>query len=540
MATLIQYRRLGQELAKQLNGKTEDARSLPSLSRQKTQVVGGRPVLVVEWDSVDDKQNPKNWTFAQKLGPTLLVSLLALLVGACPPMDSTIIPIAAAEFGVSTVVESMSVGNFLIGFGFGALIAGPVSEVLGRSRTYLTTLGLMCIWLMASALAPNIGAQLVFRFLAGFSGSAPLVCAGGTISDLWTPLQKTWVFPMFAMGGFTGPALGAAMSAWIPDSPYLHTWRWTEWVALLFSGTVFVLLLAFQPETYQPVLLSWKAKHLRRLTGDARYVALHEVQRTPLSKQLQTALMRPFVLAWHEPVIQVSTLYLSVVYIVLFTFFDGYEVIFKETYNLSTGITYTIFVAIALGVLGCGFVIPVVYRITHQVADKAAANGKSTFDPEVRLWYAMIGAPFVPISLFWMAWTCYPSISIWSGIVASAVFGFGIINVFISVYMYLIDSYVTYAASGLTFNTLVRYVISGGMTAVGIPFYNNLGPHWPLTIMACISLLLTPLPYLFYKYGHVIRRRSKYAVYETESNKHDLAFETEEKDHDREDAPAET
>lgn len=171
MATYLQYRHLRQQLAKQLEEKVEDARDLPSLSQQKTRVVGGRPVLVVDWDAPDDTQNPRNWPFKQKLCPLLMVSLLALLVGACAPIDSPIIPDAAAEFHVSTLVESLSVGNFLTGFGFGALVAGPVSEVLGRSRTYLTTLGVMCIFLMASALAPNIGAQLVFRFLAGFAGS---------------------------------------------------------------------------------------------------------------------------------------------------------------------------------------------------------------------------------------------------------------------------------------------------------------------------------------------------------------------------------
>ncbi|KAK5090409.1 hypothetical protein LTR05_000581 [Lithohypha guttulata] len=518
MATYLQYRHLRQQLAKQLEEKVEDARDLPSLSQQKTRVVGGRPVLVVDWDAPDDTQNPRNWPFKQKLCPLLMVSLLALLVGACAPIDSPIIPDAAAEFHVSTLVESLSVGNFLTGFGFGALVAGPVSEVLGRSRTYLTTLGVMCIFLMASALAPNIGAQLVFRFLAGFAGSAPLVCAGGTISDLFNPLEKTYIFPIFAMQGFTGPVLGSVMSAWVPDSPHLHTWRWSEWIALMFSGTVFFCLLAFQPETYEPVLLSWKAKHLRRLTGDDRYVALHEVERIPLVRQLQTALMRPFVMAWYEPVIQLSTLYLSVVYIVLFTFFGGYEEIFKQTYNLSTGMTYTLFLAIAIGVLSASAIIPIVYRITCKAANKAAEEGKSSFDPEIRLWYAMIGAPFVPISLFWMAWTCYPSISIWSGIIASVFFGFGIICVFFSNYMYLIDTYTQFAASGLTFNTLVRYSISRGMTVVGIPFYQNLGPHWTLTIMACVSVLLTPLPYLFYRYGHVIRSRSRYATYVTDSN----------------------
>lgn len=52
----------------------------------------------------------------------------------------------------------------------------------------------------------------------------------------------------------------------------------------------------------------------------------------------------------------------------------------------------------------------------------------------------------------------------------------------------------------------------GRHDVVGIPFYRNVGVHWTLTIMACTSLLLTPIPYVLYKYGYVIRRRSKYAV----------------------------
>ena len=40
------------------------------------------------------------------------------------------------------------------------------------------------IFLMASALAPNIGAQLTFRFLAGVFGTTPLTCAGGQICGL--------------------------------------------------------------------------------------------------------------------------------------------------------------------------------------------------------------------------------------------------------------------------------------------------------------------------------------------------------------------
>jgi len=44
-----------------------------------------------------------------------------------------------------------------------------------------------------------------------------------------------------------------------------------------------------------------------------------------------------------------------------------------------------------------------------------------------------------------------------------------------------------------------------------IPFYANMGVHYTLTILACISCILVPVPYCFYLYGPQLRARSKYA-----------------------------
>lgn len=45
----------------------------------------------------------------------------------------------------------------------------------------------------------------------------------------------------------------------------------------------------------------------------------------------------------------------------------------------------------------------------------------------------MLGGSFaIPISLFWMAWTSRPDISIWSPLAASVLFGHGILCIFIT------------------------------------------------------------------------------------------------------------
>ena len=81
-----------------------------------------------------------------------------------------------------------------------------------------------------------------------------------------------------------------------------------------------------------------------------------------------------------------------------------------------------------------------------------------------------------------------------------------------SSYMYTIDAYEVNAASALTFATVTRFLISGGLTVAGIPLYENVGTHWTLTIMAVIGCLLAPIPYLLYRYGPWVRKHSRHAI----------------------------
>lgn len=472
----------------------------------------GEQVFVVGWEGPDDPLCPRNWTIARRVSCTLQISLIAGGVGAASGIDATVLPQAAQSLGVSEVAESLATGMYLIGMGMGALVAGPFSETFGRNAVYTGSMAVFMIWVMASGLAPNFGAQIVFRFLAGCSASTPLVCSGGSVSDMFNSVEKTWAFPLYAIAAFGGPMLGAVMGAYIGPSSVV-SWRWTEWTMLILSGLIVALVFFFMPETYAPLLLRWKAKHLRRVTADSRYRSEHEIIKATLFSRLKVSMTRPFLM-FTEPIILAMTLYLSVVYIVLFTFLVGWPYIFQETYGISQGLGNIIFVSMAIGLQFNFLLVPIVYRLTTKQIKLAESRGEGEhFNPEVRLWFAMLGpAISIPISLFWMGWTASPDVSIWSPILAAALFGFGVTGVFICAYMYVIDSYEMYSASALTFTALVRYVVAGGMTVVGIPFYINMGVHYTLTILACISCVLVFVPYALYKWGHLLRKRSKYAV----------------------------
>lgn len=79
------------------------------------------------------------------------------------------------------------------------------------------------------------------------------------------------------------------------------------------------------PETFAGKLLQIKAKHLREITGDDRYAAPLEIKKETFRAKVWTALSRPFIMTAREPIIVFISLYLSVIYIILFTFLDGYD-----------------------------------------------------------------------------------------------------------------------------------------------------------------------------------------------------------------------
>lgn len=438
MQAYLQYRRIGQAVQKQIDdypelgnldkdpaspaeteaeAKPEDdnpSKRLPPGITLQNRVDGNTgesaQVYVVDWTDDNDSLSPLNYTLAARLAATMNVTALAFIVGAASSIQSGVLPQNADAFGVSHVVASLATGMYLLGFGTGSLVSGPLSEILGRNAVYAGSLTIFMIFVMASGLAPNIGAQLAFRFLAGIFGCPPLTCAGGTVADLWKPLEKTLIFPVYAILSFGGPVLGPVIASWMGQG--VLSWRWTNWIILIASGLVMVMLVLFQPETYSQLILKWKAQQLRARTGNPRFRSEMDLEKTALVSRMAVGCLREFQLTVHEPIVLLISLYMTIIYIVLFTFFDGYEFIFSDVHGLSQGLTNITWVAMYTGIMLAGLLVPLIYRWTKKefLQAKAEAGGDTKAvhtRPENRLWFAMMGCPLIPIGLFWMGWTDY-------------------------------------------------------------------------------------------------------------------------------------
>ncbi|PGH02438.1 hypothetical protein AJ80_08858 [Polytolypa hystricis UAMH7299] len=480
------------------------ATTIPGVQVSRPSEHDGSVTFLVGWKE-GDPENPQNWSRAKKWWCTVAVCLIAMAVSIPSSIDAPVSRDFNEHFGVGPMAGSMTTGMYLIGLGVGSMFAPPFSETFGRNLVYFSTLLVFMIFLMAKALAPNYGAAIVFRFLTGFFGAAPLTVGGGTVGDIWGPLEITYSLPFVTMTSYAGPIFGPIIGAYLPHIGF----QWADWISLLISGVVLIIVALFQPETYSPALLEWRAKHLRDLTGDSRYQVSEQANTSSLGSRLLTNVYRPFTMTYTEPIILMFSFYLILLYIILFTFLNGYPFIFTEVYGISESLTFMIWSAMLLGDVVAVALVPVVYGWTKKAALKAAAEG-TALQPEVCLYWAMLGGSILmPISLFWMGWTCYPGVSIWSPIIGSAVFGYSLVTIFTTTYLYIVFVYTIYAGSALGFMTFSRYVIAGALLPASIPMYTNLGPHYTLTMLGALSALMAPLPFVLYRYGHKIRAMSK-------------------------------
>ena len=432
-----------------------------------------------------------------------------------------------AEFGVGEVVTALSVSLMVVGFGIGPLAWSPLSELYGRRPIWVIPGLFYVIFNIPCAVAQNIQTLLICRFFCGIFASAPLTLAGGTISDVWDNNERGLAIALFAAAPYGGPVLGPIVGGFIGET---IGWRWILWVNMIFAGVVTLFTMTI-PETYAPTLLGKRARRLREQTGDVTITTEQELFRASLSQIITETLLRPFrecfssLSSAHiancsstemivtEHILLLMSLYIALIYGLLYAFFFSFPVVFGENYAWNDGLVGLTFCSVLIGLAIALFVTP---RIERDYLRRAAAKGGHA-DPEDRLPGMMIGCWFVPISLFIFGWTSPPAVmpggGNWVGPVSSGIpFGFGMVIIYFSANAYLIDAFPGYVASALAAKTVIRSGSGAAMPLFITAMYHNLGNGWAASTWAFISLAMIPIPFLFYRYGRSIRARSKRAA----------------------------
>jgi MFS family permease len=125
---------------------------------------------------------------------------------------------------------------------------------------------------------------------------------------------------IFMFTAIAGPMIGPLISGFT----VLLSWRWVFWVALIVVGAGFPFILLL-PETYLPVLEKERLINPQMSGGASRSAKAQFSARR--------IFIRPFSMLLKEPIVSLTSLYLSVVYGILFLFFQAYPLVFKGRWH---------------------------------------------------------------------------------------------------------------------------------------------------------------------------------------------------------------
>ncbi|PVI05586.1 bicyclomycin resistance protein [Periconia macrospinosa] len=460
---------------------------------------------LVDWDGPEDPDNPQNMPRWRKWVITFTLSFVVVCITFASSVFSTATLVTAEQFHVSTVIMTLPTSLFVVGFAVGPPIWGPMSEIYGRKLPLFIGFGLFCIFQIPVAVAQNLSTIMVCRFFGGVFGSAPLAIGGGQLADFWGPLDRGVAITFFAAATFVGPIGGPIVGEFIVASDL--GWRWTSYITAVMGFTLMFIALLVVPETYAPVLLSRRATEIRFRTKNWAIHAPLDEQRFDLGTVAQKYFLRPFAMLIFEPILILITVYMSLIYGIMYLSFVAYPIAFQELRGWKPGVGSLPFLSIGLGVVVGGFII--VYMTKTRFARIMQREGRVV--PEERLIPMMIGGFLFPVGMFGFAWTSNPHITPVPQIIAGIPIGAGILMIFLQGFNYIIDVYLMYANSAIAANTLVRSAFGAGFPLFASSMYHSLGVAWASSVLAFLCVALFPVPFLFYVFGKKIRQKSRYS-----------------------------
>lgn len=199
-------------------------------------------------------------------------------------------------------------------------------------------------------------------------------------------------------------------------------------------------------------------------------------------------------------------MFISIIYGILYLCFVAYPHVYSGVRGWSSGMTGLSFLGIAGGTIVAIVSEPLARRYVNS-HKKDPETGR--VPPEASIAIICVACFLCPIGQLWFSWTSVPATIHWIWPILSGIpFGAGNSLVFIYSSNYLAGCYGIYAASALAGNAVCRSLIGGALPLIGPMMYTKLTPQWAGTLLGLVQVALIPIPFIFYKWGHRIRKRS--------------------------------
>ena len=422
---------------------------------------------------------------------TAIVATMAGIVSFSSSVQTPAIKAIATDYHEPHLLVTFAASSaYLLGFGSGPFVFSPLSEVLGRRRVYCGTFAIFTLMQLACALSPLVATLAIFRFVAGFSGGPTVANAGGSITDLWHPSERSAPLAVYTVACYCGPVLGPLIAGALTQ---YTSWHWDFWLVFIISGVMYIVMVATLPETYHAAKQKGKSseKQIRGLVNRDR----------------MSDFARPWKMLAREPILLALSTLMAFTYGVLFLDFSAYPMVFSQARGWSMAMSGLSFLGVGTGMLVATACSPLLDR---QYAKELSSSPTGKLEPEIRLRHLNVIAWLLPISLIWFAWTALPPIHWIVPILSGIPFGFSLVMIFLGINTYLTDCYSRFSASALAANTMLRSLFGAAFALFASDLYDGLGTPWATTLLGFIALALAPMPLLLWKSGAWLRNRSPF------------------------------
>ncbi len=240
----------------------------------------------------------------------LAITLVAAIGGLIFGFDTAIVAGATRymkeQFSLNSFQEGWAVGVVLIGCMFGAGLAGPISDRLGRRRFMLVSAVLFLVSAVGCALPRTITAFVVFRFIGGLGIGSAAVLSPLYIAEVAPARVRGALVSVNQLAIVTGILLAYFVN-WIFAGTGPSNWRWMYGMGAIPSVFFFLLLLRV-PESPRWLVKNGREDEARTVltradTAEAAAAGIREIKETlaleegSLRELFRPAFRRPLLIA---------------------------------------------------------------------------------------------------------------------------------------------------------------------------------------------------------------------------------------------------
>ncbi|MFD2418530.1 multidrug effflux MFS transporter [Amycolatopsis pigmentata] len=234
------------------------------------------------------------------------------------------LPGMANDLHAGNAVLQVTLTMFIVGLALGQLVAGPLSDALGRRKPLIVGLVLYAVSSVLCALSPSAGALVGARVLEALGAAAGIVIARAIVRDLFSGVAMTRFFSMLMLVSGLGPVLAPVVGGQLLR---ITPWRGV-FVVLAVIGVALLIAVSFAlPEPLPP-----DQRRPARLGRTLRTYGELLADRSFLGYALSAAL----------------------VFAALFTYISASSFVLQEVYGLSPQEFSFVFGANGLGIVFAG------------------------------------------------------------------------------------------------------------------------------------------------------------------------------------------